>query len=127
MPPSLLMSWRGLGVEMTFLQAHVKGVRTTGAAPDRPLRPWPALVPPDKAPPPKPLVMGGTLPPLAPSRHRVRTHWQPQASPVFPIEPANDPVQRLLDDDRASMTLLALILCVTVSVALLGFGLQVLQ
>jgi hypothetical protein len=47
--------------------------------------------------------------------------------PVFPIEPANDPVQHLVDDDRMAMTLLALVLCVTVTIALLGFGLQVLQ
>jgi len=92
----------------------------------RALRPWPTLMPVDKAPPPKPLVMGGTLPPRPP-KARVRTHWQPAAMPVFPIEPANDPVQRLADDDRAAMTLLTLVLCVTVTIALLGFGLQVLQ
>jgi len=92
----------------------------------RPLRPWPTLAPVDKAPPPKPLVMGGTLPPRATSG-RVRTHWQPTSMPVFPIEPANDPVQKLADDDRVAMALLALVLCVTVTIALLGFGLQVLQ
>jgi len=112
---------------MTSLPAHPTSVRTHRSAQDRPLRPWPTLPPPDKAPPPKPLVMGGTLPPQAPARPAVRTRWQPQAMPMFPIEPANDPVQRLADDDRSSMTLLALILCVTVSIALLGFGLQVLQ
>jgi hypothetical protein len=93
----------------------------------RPLRPWPALMPLDKAsPPPKPLVMGGTLPPR-PALARVRTHWQPDAMPEFPVEPANDPLQRLADDDRAGMTLLMLVLCVTMTIALLGFGLQVLQ
>ena len=91
----------------------------------RTLRPWPTLVPLDKAPAPKPLVMGGTLPPRPASR--VRTHWQPTAMPAFPIEPANDPLQRLADDDRLAMTLLTLVLCVTVTIALLGFGLQVLQ
>ena len=90
-----------------------------------PLRPWPVLTVVDKAPPPKPLVMG-TLPPT-PAKVRVRTRWQPAAMPMFPIEPANDPVQRLDDDDQASMTLLALILCVTLTIARLGFGLQVLQ
>lgn len=113
---------------MTSLQAHATSPRTQRIAQvDRPLRPWPTLVPPDTAPPPKPLVMGGTLPPIARRGPTVRTRWQPQAMPIFPIEPANDPVQRLVDDDRASMALLALILCVTVSIALLGFGLQVLQ
>jgi hypothetical protein len=80
----------------------------------------------DKAPLPKPLVMGSTqpsIPPIAP----IRTRWQPNAMPKFPIEPANDPVQQLAKDDHASMTLLALVLCVTVTIALLGFGLQVLQ
>jgi len=112
---------------MTSLQAHATSVRTHRSSQDHPLRPWPALVPLDKAPPPKPLVMGGTLPPHVPTKPTVRTRWQPQAMPVFPLEPANDPLQRLIDDDRASMALLALILCVTVSIALLGFGLQVLQ
>jgi len=112
---------------MTSLQAHATSVRTHRSSQDHPLRPWPALVPLDKAPPPKPLVMGGTLPPHVPTKSTVRTRWQPQAMPVFPLEPANDPLQRLIDDDRASMALLALILCVTVSIALLGFGLQVLQ
>jgi len=90
------------------------------------LRPWPVLVPLDKAPPPKPLVMGGTIPPAA-TNLRVRTRWQPSAAPMFPIEPANDPVKHLLDDDRAALTLLALVLCVTVTIALLGFGLQVMR
>jgi len=91
----------------------------------RTLRPWPTLAPVDRAPAPKPLVMGGTLPPR-PARP-LRTHWQPTSMPVFPIEPANDPLQRLADDDRLAMTLLTLVLCVTVTIALLGFGLQVLQ
>jgi hypothetical protein len=121
------MSWQDLEVEMTSLQAHATSVRTQRSAQDRPLRPWPALVPLDKAPLPKPLVMGGTLPPHAPAKPAVRTHWQTQAMPIFPLEPANDPLQRLVDDDRAGMALLALILCVTVTIALLGFGLQVLQ
>jgi len=91
-----------------------------------PLRPFPRLRVVDRAPPPKPLVMGITVPPTI-VRPRLRTRWQPSAKAMFPIEPANDPVQRLVDDDRASMTLLALVLCVTVTVALLGFGLQVLH
>jgi len=99
--------------------------RLIGSGNGRPLRPWPTLVPLDTAPVPKPLVMGGTLPPRPASR--VRTHWQPTAMPVFPIEPANDPLQRLADDDRLAMTLLTLVLCVTVTIALLGFGLQVMQ
>lgn len=100
----------------------------TAAPPPRPLRPWPVLVPPDKAPPPKPLVMGSKPQPLALAR--VRTRWQPTTSseaPRFPIEPANDPVKRLADDDRTGLTLLTLVLCVTVAIALLGFGLQMLQ
>ena len=95
----------------------------TGSGSGRPLRPWPTLVALDTAPQPKPLVMGGTLPP----KPRVHTRWQAAAMPVFPIEPANDPVRRLADDDRTAMALLALVLCVTVTIALLGFGLQVLQ
>ncbi|MCG3188750.1 MAG: hypothetical protein LKCHEGNO_00905 [Burkholderiaceae bacterium] len=91
----------------------------------RPLRPWPRLAPVDKAPLPKPLVMGGTVPPQP--KATVRTRWQPDSMPVFPIEPANDPIRHLVDDDRASLTLLALVLCVTLSIALLGFGLQLLQ
>ena len=94
--------------------------------PSRPLRPWPTLMVVDKAPPPKPLVMGGTMPPQA-AKARVRTRWEPTAMPTFPIEPTNDPVQRLADDDRTAMALLTLVLCVTVTIALLGFGLQVLQ
>lgn len=109
---------------MTPLKNH-PSERPTRSGNIRPLHPWPALTPLDKAPAPKPLVMGGTLPPRPAGR--VRTHWQPAAMPVFPIEPANDPVQRLADDDRLAMTLLTLVLCVTVTIALLGFGLQVLQ
>ncbi len=101
--------------------------RSTLAEPpaQRPLRPGPVLMPVDRAPTPKPLVMGGTLPPTPIAR--VRTRWQPGAAPVFPIEPANDPVHRLAEDDRAGLTLLTLIVCVTLAVALLGFVLQVLQ
>ncbi|HET7526168.1 MAG TPA: hypothetical protein VFK10_09530 [Burkholderiaceae bacterium] len=101
-------------------------VASHATRPAPPLRPFPRLRVVDRAPPPKPLVMGTTMPPTL-IRPKVRTHWQPSAKAMFPIEPANDPVQRLVDDDRASMTLLALVLCVTVTVALLGFGLQVLQ
>jgi hypothetical protein len=115
---------RNLETEMTPLKNHPSD-RLARSANGLPLRPWPTLAPVDKAPPPKPLVMGGTLPPRPASR--VRTHWQPTAMPVFPIEPANDPVQHLVDDDRLAMTLLTLVLCVTVTIALLGFGLQVLQ
>jgi hypothetical protein len=111
---------------MTSVQAHARLSLERSAPAVRPLRPWPTLVP-DKAPPPKPLVMGGTLPPQPQAKPIVRTHWQPHAMPAFPIEPANDPLERLAHDDRASMTLLGLILCVTLSIALLGFVLQVLQ
>jgi hypothetical protein len=111
--------------EMTSLKSH-PSARFTGSGTGRPLRPWPTLVALDTAPPPKPLVMGGTVPPR-PAKAGVRTRWQATAMPVFPIEPANDPVQRLVDDDRMAMALLALVLCVTVTIALLGFGLQVLQ
>ena len=108
-----------------------------GTVRQRPLRPWPVLMPVDRAPIPKPLVMGGTLPPQ-PTSARVRTRWQPLSAPSFatdtptgvpsfPIAPANDPIERLADDDRAGLTLLMLVLCVTVTIALLGFGLQVLQ
>jgi hypothetical protein len=107
---------------MTSLQTQSA---MAGTARERPLRPWPVLMPVDRAPLPKPLVMGGTLPPT-PMAH-VRTHWQPAAAPVFPIEPANDPVLHLAEDDRAGLTLLTLILCVTLAIALLGFVLQVLQ
>jgi len=110
---------------MTSLQTRLSA-RFAGSGNGRPLRPWPRLVPVDKAPPPKPLVMGGTLPPQ-PALAHVRTRWEPTAMPVFPLEPANDPVQRLADDDRTAMTLLTLVLCVTMTIALLGFGLQVLQ
>jgi hypothetical protein len=98
--------------------------RPTRPAP--PLRPFPRLTVVDKAPQPKPLVMGGTLPPIT-TKPSLRTRWQPSAKALFPIEPANDPVQRLADNDRASLALLALVLCVTLTIALLGFGLQVLQ
>jgi hypothetical protein len=107
---------------MTSLQTQSA---MAGTARERPLRPWPVLMPVDRAPLPKPLVMGGTLPPT-PMAH-VRTRWQPAAAPVFPIEPANDPVLHLAEDDRAGLTLLTLILCVTLAIALLGFVLQVLQ
>ena len=89
----------------------------------RPLRPWPVLMPVDRAPHPKPLVMGGTLPPT-PVR-RVQTRWQPTSAPVFPIEPANDPVLHLAEDDRAGLTLLTLVLCATLAIGLLGFVMQV--
>jgi hypothetical protein len=36
-------------------------------------------------------------------------------------------VRRVADNERAGLTLLTLVLCVTASVALLGFGLQILQ
>jgi hypothetical protein len=111
--------------EMTSLQTR-PSVHCSESDTGRTLRPWPTLMPVDKAPPPKPLVMGGAVPPR-PAMVRVRTHWQPAGMPVFPIEPANDPVRRLAEDDRAAMTLLTLVLCVTVTIALLGFGLQVLQ
>jgi hypothetical protein len=107
---------------MTSLQTQSA---MAGTVRERPLRPWPVLMPLDRAPNPKPLVMGGTLPPTPMAQ--VRTHWQPSAAPVFPIEPANDPVVRMAEDDRAGLTLLTLILCVTVAIALLGFVLQVLQ
>jgi hypothetical protein len=68
----------------------------------------------------------GTLPPR-PALARVRTHWRPESMPVFPLEPANDPIQRLVDDDRVGMALLTLVLCVTLTVALLGLVLQMLQ
>lgn len=58
-------------------------------------------------------------------KNRIRTRWQPGSMPAFPIEPANDPVRHLAEDERSSMTLLALVLCVTITVALLGFGVQV--
>lgn len=94
--------------------------------PARPLRPWPKLAPVDKAPSPKPLVMGSDVQ-SQPAMARVRTRWQPDSMPTFPIDPANDPVGKADDNERAGLTLLTLVLCVTVSVALLGFGLQILQ
>jgi hypothetical protein len=108
---------------MTSLQTH--RAMAAGAAPPRPLRLWPVLVPVDRAPSPKPLVMGGTLPPTPMAR--VQTRWQPGSAPVFPIEPANDPVHHLVEDDRAGLTLLTLVLCATIAIALLGFVLQVAQ
>lgn len=94
--------------------------------PARPLRPWPKVAPVDKAPSPKPLVMGSEV--LSrPAMARLRTRWQPDSMPTFPIDPANDPLRKVDDNERASLTLLTLVLCVTLSVALLGFGLQVLQ
>ena len=108
---------------MTSLQQSAMA----GTGHQRPLRPWPALVPVDRAPSPKPLVMGGTLPPTPNPAAHVRTRWQPAAAPVFPIEPANDPVVRLAEDDRAGLTLLTLVLCATVAIALLGFVLQVIS
>jgi len=93
--------------------------------PAQPYRPS-SLAPVDKAPPPKPLVMGGTLPPVAPETP-VRTRWQQGSMPAFPIEPANDPIQHLADDDSTAMTLLALVLCATLTLTLLGFGLQMWQ
>jgi hypothetical protein len=107
---------------MTSLQTESA---MTGTAHERPLRPWPVLMPVDRAPAPKPLVMGGTLPPTPLAR--VQTRWQPTAQPRFPIEPANDPVHHLAEDDRAGLALLTLVLCVTLAVALLGFVLQVMQ
>jgi|SoimicmetaTmtHMA_FD_contig_31_15297350_length_801_multi_3_in_0_out_0_2 hypothetical protein len=118
--------WRHLeATEMTPLKTP-PSARFTGSRSGPPLRPLPTLVPLDKAPAPKPLVMGTTVPPRAPIAP-IRTHWQPTAMPKFPIEPANDPLRHLADDDRLAMTLLTLVLCVTVAIALLGFGLQVLQ
>ena len=91
-------------------------------------RPQPWQTPPlvDRAPPLKPLVMGGTRPPPAASG-TVRTHWQPGSMPVFPIEPANDPVRQLAENERTSMTLLTLVMYATITVAVLGYGLQALQ
>lgn len=108
---------------MATFSHHLAGLHIERA---RPMRPWPKMAPVDKAPDPKPLVMGepvSTRPALA----RVRTRWQPDSMPTFPIEPANDPVRRLADSERSALTLLTLVLCVTASVALLGFGLQILQ
>lgn len=108
---------------MATFQHHLHGLRIERV---RPLRPWPALQPIDRAPQPKPLVMGTPVA-RTPALAKVQTRWQPDSMPTFPIEPANDPVRRLADHDRAGLTLLTLVLCVTASVALLGFGLQILQ
>lgn len=111
---------------MTTCHHQLYGLR---ADPARPLRSWPRIAPLDLAPAPKPLVMG----PLAaagapkPASAQVHTRWQTRAKPTFPIRPADDPVRRAADNERRGMTLLALVLCATVSVALLGFGLQMLQ
>jgi hypothetical protein len=111
--------------EMTFVESL-----KSPSVPLRPLRPWPKLTQPELAPPPKPLVMGRSSPrrpePLTLTRV-VQTTGNSDALPRFPIEPANDPVQRLADDDRSGLVLLTLVLCVTVAIALLGFGLQVMQ
>jgi hypothetical protein len=95
----------------------------------RPLRPWPRIAAPDPAPAPKPIAMG-PLPVAGEHRQamaRVQTRWQTGARPTFPIRPTDDPVRQAADNERRGMTLLALVVCVSVSVALLGFGLQVLQ
>lgn len=60
-------------------------------------------------------------------KSRIRTRWQPGSMPAFPIEPTNDPLQHLADDDSTAMTLLALVLCATLTLTLLGFGLQMWQ
>lgn len=98
-------------------------------AAERPLRPWPRIATPDLAPAPKPLVMGSMAPASAapPAVARVQTRWQTHARPTFAVRPASDPVRQAVDNERRGMTLLALVLCATLSVALLGFGLQVLQ
>jgi hypothetical protein len=108
---------------MATFQPQMHGLRSQRV---RPLLPWPALAPIDKAPAPKPLVMGRPVEPSRPMA-KVRTRWQPGSMPTFPIEPANDPVRRAADNERAGLTLLTLVLCVTASVALLGLGLQILQ
>ena len=108
---------------MATFQPHLHGLRIE---PARPLRPWPKLAPVDRAPSPKPLVMGPDVQ-SRPALARVRTRWQPDSMPTFPIAPVDDPVRQLERSDRASLTLLTLVLCVTVSIALLGFGLQIVQ
>lgn len=111
---------------MATFRHQLYGLRV---APQRPLRPWPRITAPDLAPAPKPLVMG----PLAPAHAtpqalaRVQTRWPTHARPTFPIQPASDPLRQVVDNERRGMTLLALVLCATLSVAVLGFGLQVLQ
>lgn len=111
---------------MATFRHQLYGLRV---APQRPLRPWPRIATPDLAPAPKPLVMGPLAPADAapPAMARVQTRWQTHAKPTFPIQPASDPVRQMVDSERRGMTLLALVLCATLSVVLLGFGLQVLQ
>jgi hypothetical protein len=111
---------------MATFRHQLYGLRT---ASDRPLRPWPRIAAPDAAPTPKPLVMGPLAPAgaAAPALARVQTRWQTHARPTFPIQPASDPVRQVVDNDRRGMLLLTLVLCATLSIALLGFGLQVMQ
>lgn len=114
---------------MTTRQAH----RAAGFAPHRPrtLRPWPALYPTDGSPPPKPLTLG-RLSEGQPQPTHTSSLWAlPQrppglAEPSLPFFTEADPVQRAEDNERAGMTLLVLVLCATLAVALLGFGLRVL-
>ena len=110
---------------MTPLQMHPSD-RLDSPGNGRPKQPWQTLPLVDRAPPPRPLVMGGTRPPPAASG-TVRTHWQPDSMPAFPIEPASDPVRQLAESERTSMTLLTLVMYATVTVAVLGYGLQALQ
>ena len=110
---------------MATFPHHLHGLHIE---PARPLRPWPRLAPVDRAPTPKPLVMGRDDDVQSrPAMARVRTRWQPDSMPTFPIDPAHDPVRRAEQNERAGLTLLTLVLCVSVSLALLGFGLQILQ
>ena len=109
---------------MTPLQMHPSD-RFAAPGIGQPKRPWQALPLSDRAPPPKPLVMGNRLSQAA--SDTVHTHWQPGSLPMFPIEPANDPVGQLDENERTSMRLLTLVTCATMTVAALGYGLQVLQ
>lgn len=111
---------------MATFRHQLYGLQVTS---DRPLRPWPRIAALDHAPAPKPLVMGplGQASAAPQAMARVQTRWQTQAKPTFPIRPASDPVRQVVDNERRGMTLLTLVLCATLSVALLGFGLQVLQ
>lgn len=111
---------------MATFRHQLYGLR---AASDRPLRPWPRIAAPDQAPAPKPLVMGPNSPGHAapPALARVQTRWQTHARPTFPIQPASDPVRQAVDNERRGMVLLTLVLCATLSIALLGFSLQVMQ